>query len=213
MNAHRLSVARSARYWTRGGSGPDVWILLHGYGQLAEAFLEACAPLDDGRRLLVAPEALSRFYVQRTGRPVGASWMTREDRLAEIDDYVRLLDAVWRDVAPREAQQRAVHVLGFSQGAATAARWAVLGVATPARLVLWGGEVPPDVDLADGGVAHRLRGAALTLVAGRHDEYVTDKILARDAARLDAAGIPFRVVRFDGGHELSPEVLRDVAAG
>ena len=47
-----------------------------------------CAPLDDGSRLIVAPEALSRFYLgevsQRPAseRRVGASWMTREDRPA-----------------------------------------------------------------------------------------------------------------------------------
>jgi predicted esterase len=211
VKQHRLSVARSARYWTRGGAGREPWIVLHGYGQLAENFLETCAPLDDGRRLLVAPEGLSRFYLQGPQRQVGASWMTRQDRDAEIHDYLRLLDAVWRDVREREGLDGTPHVLGFSQGAATAARWAALGEGEVARLVLWGGDVPPDLDLADSRVADRLRGVALTLVAGQDDEYVTEKILARDGARLDAAGIPFRVVRFAGGHVIPPDVLRDVA--
>jgi predicted esterase len=190
-----------------------VWLLLHGYGQLAAEFLETCAPLDDGRRLLVAPEALSRFYLHRTSPSVGASWMTREDRTAEIGDYVQFLDAVWRDVAAAAGTGGAPHLLGFSQGAATAARWAAVGSVPPARLVLWGGDVPPDLDLADGRVAERLRAAALTLVAGRADEYVTDKILARDGARLEAARIPYRVVRFEGGHVLPPGVLREVVEG
>src|ERR1051325_10016453 len=53
-----------------------------------------------GRRRLVAPEGLSRFYLSEraTERRVGASWMTREDRLAEIADYLGYLDAVYDDV-------------------------------------------------------------------------------------------------------------------
>jgi dienelactone hydrolase len=80
---------------------------------------------------VVAPEALSRFYVDRgepaAGTParVGATWMTREDREAEIADYVRYLDRALDAAAGRPgAAAPALGVLGFSQGAATACRWA-----------------------------------------------------------------------------------------
>src|SRR5207302_9410481 len=93
-------------------------------------FLEKLRVLDDGRRHLVAPEGLSRFYLTEspTERRVGATWMTREDRLAEIDDSVRYLDAVYDDVFGRIDRARVtVHALGFSQGAATVSRWTALG--------------------------------------------------------------------------------------
>src|SRR5712691_5295634 len=107
MREHQIAVTRTARYYTLGKPGPRtqaVWFVLHGYGQLAERFLHHFEPLDDGSRLIVAPEGLSRFYLgdpaERPSpeRKVGASWMTREDRLAEIGDYVRYCDAVYAHV-------------------------------------------------------------------------------------------------------------------
>src|SRR5258708_18756313 len=99
MQEHHIGVTRSARYFTLGDSSRgvgEVWFVCHGYGQLASRFLEKLRVLDDGRRYLVAPEGLSRFYLSEspTERRVGASWMTREHRLAEIEDYVRYLHAL-----------------------------------------------------------------------------------------------------------------------
>src|SRR5882762_5598050 len=118
-----------ARYFTLGdpAHAEQMWFACHGYGQLAARFLEKLRVLDDGRRYLVAPEGLSRFYLSEspTERRVGASWMTREDRLAEIDDYVRYLDAVYADVFGSLARaQVTLHALGYSQGASTVSRWA-----------------------------------------------------------------------------------------
>ncbi len=99
MDAHHLPVGRTARYYTLGPIGAatrQVWFACHGYGQLAERFLQRFEPLDDGAHLIVAPEGLSRFYLSDNPRErrVGATWMTREDRLNEIADYVRYLDTL-----------------------------------------------------------------------------------------------------------------------
>jgi len=167
--------------------------------------------LDDGRRYLVAPEGLSRFYLSEspTERRVGASWMTREDRLAEIDDYVRYLDAVYADVFGSLARaQVTLHALGYSQGASTVSRWAAMGNAQIDRLTLWGGEFPPDLDLTLDTVVNRLRAARMALVYGRSDEYITPKVVQTITARLRQRGIPFTEIPFDGGHELNEAVLR-----
>jgi predicted esterase len=208
---HHLAVSRTARYYTQGttaAAAAEIWFGLHGYGQLAGRFLGHLTPLEDGRRCLVAPEGLSRFYLE-SGRSakVGASWMTREDRLEEIADYVRYLDALASDLL-RERSGRIV-VLGFSQGTATAARWTTQGALRAHHLILWGGEVPPDLDLAV--ARERWAGTRLTLVAGTADEYVTAKVLARDEDRLRSHDIAYRVERFPGGHEIVPDVLRRLA--
>lgn len=211
MQEHHFTTSRSARYYTLGptaAAAREIWFLLHGYGQLAGRFLGAFQSLDDGTRCLVAPEALSRFYLgEAAGRhdKVGASWMTREDRLTDIADYVRYLDALHGDVLRGRGTTGGVSVLGFSQGTATAARWLALGSARADRLILYGGEVPPDLDLA--AARERWERTEVTLVAGSHDSYITPKILARDEERLRSHGIEYRVERFDGGHEVLPEVL------
>jgi len=217
MQEHHIGVSRTARYFTLGNSSPgvgEVWFACHGYGQLAARFLEKLRVLDDGRRYLVAPEGLSRFYLSEspTERRVGASWMTREDRLAEIEDYVRYLDAVYADVfGSLDRAQVTVHALGFSQGAPTVSRWAAMGKAGIDRLTLWGGEFPPDLDLTVDQVARRLRDARLALVYGRSDEFITPKVVSGILDRLRQHGIPYEEIAFDGGHELNEAVLRELA--
>ncbi len=121
---HHITVARTARYFTIGDpAATEIWFVCHGYGQLAARFLKRFEPITEGARLVVAPEGLSRFYVgsgERRDQPVGATWMTREDRLHEIADYVKYLDAVYADVVGDGPAPGRVRALGFSQGAATA---------------------------------------------------------------------------------------------
>lgn len=208
---HHLDVSRTARYFTLGDAAPssaEIWFVLHGYGQLAGRFIRQFAPLADGTRLIVAPEGLSRFYLDSgQNDKIGASWMTREDRLAEITDYVRYLDAVHAAVVDERTGR--VIVLGFSQGTATAARWLAQGAARAQRLILWGGEVPPDLDLT--AARECWSGTELTLVAGSTDQFITAKVLARDESRLREHAISYRIERFDGGHEIVPDVLARVA--
>ena len=216
VSERHISVARTARYFVLGdrAQAADVWFVCHGYGQLAARFLKRFVPIADGSRLVVAPEGLSRFYVgsgERRDQPVGATWMTREDRLNEIADYVKYLDAVYADVVGDRVAPVRVRALGFSQGAATASRWAALGTARLDELVLWGGELPPDLDLA--AAAARLAGLRITLVDGTQDEYITPKVLAGMERRLREQGIPFQTHVFEGGHEIEPGVLRLLADG
>jgi predicted esterase len=221
MEEHHISVPRSARYHTLGDpkGASDVWFVCHGYGQLAARFLERLRPLDDGSRCVVAPEGLSRFYLTEDPkeRRVGASWMTREDRLSEIEDYVRYLDAVHQDVlggsppAPPGPRSARVTVLGFSQGAATACRWMAFGAPRADRLIVWGGEIPSDLDLAASPARERLRGVRLELVYGSRDEYFTAKIVAATEERLRTAGLAYTLVPYDGRHEIDEATLRRLA--
>jgi predicted esterase len=202
MQEHHFSTSRSARYYTLGSPehAADLWFVCHGYGQLASRFLERFRPIEAERRCILAPEGLSRFYLTEspTERRVGASWMTREDRLHEIDDYVRFLDGVYAEVVPRNAR---VTALGFSQGTATACRWTALGSSRVDRLIVWGGEVPPDLDLKRLGVP------SLTLVYGTRDEFFTPKIIAATETRLREHKIAYELVPFEGGHEVDEPTL------
>ena len=220
MQEHHIVVSRTARYFTLGpqdAAARDVWFVLHGQAQLAEQFIRHFEAIDDGRRLVVAPEALSRSYAHSTPPApgetprVGATWMTREDRESEISDYVGYLDALYAAVFARVPREDArVTVLGFSQGAATASRWVALGTATADRLVCWGGALAHDIALGDAGEG--LRGAALTLVVGADDEYATPAVVAAEEARLTAHGVAYRTRRFVGGHRIDRDALIAEAA-
>lgn len=214
---HHLSVRRSARYHTLGEKSDalrQVWFVLHGHGQLSGFFIRHFAPLADGTRLIVAPEALNRFYLESTGSQgagqarVGATWMTREDRLSEIEDYVRYLDALQHEIlAGLDRRLVQVVLLGFSQGVATALRWSCLGRIQPDLLVAWAGPLPPELD--EKSVAH-LKGR-IVRVLGERDEMASEEAVAAEDARFAKLGLEAQTVRFDGGHELSAELLLGLA--
>jgi len=220
IREHHIPVSRTARYCTTGGTGApvrEVWFVCHGYAQLAARFIRHFEPVAGAHRLIVAPEALSRFYVERPGQshahvPVGASWMTREDRLSEIDDYVEYLDALYAAVFQEVPRAGAtVLVLGFSQGVATAARWVSRGAVHADQLVLWGGLLPHDLDY--GAAAPHLRETTVTVVAGDDDQHVSPSDMATQAERLAAHDIFPQLLSFPGAHRLDASVLRELAAG
>jgi predicted esterase len=221
MNAHTLPTTRTARYYTLGGGGPteEVWVALHGYGQRADRFLGAFEAVTAPGRIVVAPEALSRFYTDGAHERVGASWMTREDRDAEIADYVAYLDGVLDDARARSGtdETAALTVLGFSQGATTAARWLALSPHLAARrpradrLVLWGSGPPHDLDLED--ARPWLSAVDLTLVVGDQDAYATPERVAEMETALHEADVPHRLVRYPGGHRIEPDVLKALTDG
>jgi predicted esterase len=212
-----MRVPRTARYWTDGDAAgaTDLWIILHGYGQLARDFLASAAGLAGPGRLVVAPEALSRFYGpmadggSHVAAPVGASWMTREDRDHEIDDYVAYLDAVLSRVIVALEPAPRVHVLGFSQGVSTAARWIAGGGVRPATLVLWGSFPPGDLDEAG---RRRFDGLDVRLVHGTRDHLIAADALASAVTRLRRAGAQVRVETFEGGHRLDRSMLAALVA-
>src|ERR1044071_2582164 len=117
---HSIEVPRPARYFELGTAvGGVLWVVLHGFGQLAGDCIEYFTELNDGSRVIVAPEALNRYYtaslsVPSAERPVGATWMTREFREAEMRDYVRYLDLLHLELAARVRPRRTI-VVGFSQ--------------------------------------------------------------------------------------------------
>ncbi|MCH8276319.1 MAG: hypothetical protein IIA50_02090 [Bacteroidetes bacterium] len=134
---------RTARYFEIGDlDSPvdDLWFVLHGYGQSAREFAEPFNDYAAEGRLIVLPEALSRFYVSHEGPVIGACWMTKEDRKSEIRDYIRYLNALYQEVTGVSGVRNTrLTVLGFSQGTATATRWLASGDVTADRLILWGG--------------------------------------------------------------------------
>jgi predicted esterase len=205
ITRHTLAVTRTARYHVLGAPGADTRELefaLHGYGQLALAFLASLRPRARPGRVLIAPEGLSRYYLRRGTGEVGASWMTKEERAFEIADTLAYLD---RLAETFDTRGRTLSLLGFSQGAAAAARWAVLGRTAFARVVLWGCPLPPDLELS----AHSARARALrwTFVLGARDTTIDRAAVARDAERLRALGAAVDEHAFAGGHELDAELL------
>jgi len=210
--AHRIQVPRSARYFVLGdrGTADEIWFALHGYGQLAAAFLKWFEPAARPGRLIVAPEGLSRAYFdEHHSRRAGASWMTREDRDAEIEDYVRYLDLLADELVGDLPPRPRLEVHGFSQGAATACRWVAYGRHPVSRLALWGGTVPPDLELER--LRAHLRDARFVLAIGDRDPFIGQDQVRNEHARLLGVGFSIELRPFAGGHVVDQQALASMA--
>lgn len=217
MNEGSLTVSRTARYFTLGADAAaptELWVTLHGYAQLAKRFLRQFRPLEDGATVIVAPEALSRFYLEtmldgRHGESVGATWLTREHREADLEDHLAYLDGLTGQLIASFQTPPRLTILGFSQGSVMAARWVLRGGITPDRLVLWGAPLPRDV--APEALARARAGRPVCLSAGDRDPFVPAGTIEANAETLRAHGVPAAARRFTGGHAIPPGALLDTA--
>ena len=203
-----------ARYYTKGvldSNTKKIWFVLHGYGQLAKYFLNKFKPVSDAGVYLIAPEGLSKFYLEdvtsraRTGNNrVGATWMTRENRLTDIENYVTYLNAIYKQEVPHDFKGE-VTILGFSQGAATATRWAIETNPFFHQLILWAGILPPDMNFDH---AHAiLKDKKVIEVFGKSDPYLTDERRKEVKDLNDRLNIHPEIIEFDGGHEINEPAL------
>ena len=219
-----ITVPRTARYYQIGTPNSlvrNVWIVCHGFSQLAADFAVPFQSLADDSRLIVVPEGLSRFYLDTrpghsAGSKVGALWLTREDREAEIGDIVTYLDALYERVLQELAShgvrrdQIRVHALGFSQGGPAVARWAARGSAVVDRLVPWAHAIPQDVNLT--ALGERRPGLSIEVVYGTRDRFIGEDAIDDERAVLEESGVPFRMRSFNGGHTLNLVMLRQLMA-
>ncbi len=210
---HHIAVTRTARYYTLGeltDQTTHIWFCLHGFGQLAEFFSKKFNILANPNTLIVVPEGLSRLYLNGKYDRVGASWMTREDKQNEINDFIGYLNTLYDTVlAGRNPASLHITVLGFSQGGATACRWLNAGHIRVDRLILWAGFFTRGI--ADVINPARLAAVETHYVYGTQDEYFT---LIGDAAAYTAgllAEVPgLKITVFAGPHRVEPAVLANL---
>ncbi len=213
MQEYQIAIKRTARYFVSGNmdsSLKQVWFVCHGYGQLASHFLKQLEILNHESRLIIAPEGLSKFYWQAFSGRIGASWMTKENRLIEIEDYVNYLNTLYNQIFDQvKRDDVAVTVFGFSQGCATVCRWLRNGKVNTDRLILWAGGIPPELDLAENrSLFNKVK---LSIVVGQQDAIANSELVKEQECRLKENQIQYQMIKFAGGHEINSQVLQDLA--
>jgi len=208
LEKHVLAITKTARYYTSTASKPRaICYALHGYGQLAPYFIRKFEALAREDILFVVPEGLHRFYVQGTDGRVGASWMTREERLDDIADYQGYLQKLQEQIEERYPVEKRF-LLGFSQGVATACRWLTEARQPFQALINWAGAFPPDLDYQ---VAYRqLVDVPTYLVLGDADPYISEERFAEHLQFLHEQKITVKVRRFAGAHQIPAAPLADL---
>jgi predicted esterase len=214
IEEHHIPVQRTARYYTLGTLSEKtrrVWVVLHGYGQLARHFIRRFDVVADEETLVIAPEGLSRFYTDQQAGKVGASWITREERDHEVVDYVAYLDQVLATVlADRSLDRFEITLMGFSQGASTVCRWLEKSELLRAkRLVLWAGFFPNG--LSDVLRPETVAGMSVEYVYGLDDDYISHLPDVEQYLHRLVNDIPhLQLIPFSGKHVVDRVVLQSL---
>ena len=204
-----ISVKKTARYFTNvpeSNSIHSVWFVIHGYAQLAEEFIKEFDFLQNGSTFIIAPEGLSKFYFRNK---TGASWMTKEDRLNEIYDYVGYLDSVFEELKSTfDLSAAQANILGFSQGVHTAVRWFTKSKYDFSGLILCSSDFPKDADFKE--LKKKLTGSQLYYLYGKYDEIISVEKFNESLDLLKTNAVPYKDIIFKGKHVIDRKSISDI---
>ena len=207
-----LQIEKKARYFQLGNPGNDtsiVWVVLHGYGMLSEFFIQKFIKLENKNTLILAPEALNRFYIDTNYGRVGASWMTKDERQDDIKENIKYLNSLMDQIIKEIGHNRfKINVLGFSQGGATACRWLFKSGLKFENLIMWAGDIPKDTLTED----NRLKWNDMNthLVMGKKDELINEEMKAKFLKLVTEYKLDYKLTLYDGDHRIYPDVLMEL---
>jgi len=186
----------------------EIWIVFHGYGQLAHFFLRKFQPLFREDRLIVAPEATNYSYLEGYSGRIGANWMTSHEREIAITNNHQYLNTLLESLLEKYQSRPKIKVLGFSQGAATATRW-VGQLSFPIHtLVLWGGGFAHDLSVKEMG--QKLKETETHIANGSSDGFMTPEVLKKQEALIQNLNVAVKKHTYPGGHELYFPLLGEI---
>lgn len=209
MEKKLLDFSFQAPYYVLGSIGEHtrkVWLIFHGYGQLANDFANLFSELASDESVLIFPQGLSKFYLKGVSKKIGSNWMTSNNRELDIENYISYLDQLFDlEVRPYMANIE-LNIFAFSQGGHTASRWIYKSKIPYQKLVLWGSGLANEIDQTI--VANSFSNGENLLVLGDRDRFVTEEELQRSMARYKKIGFNYRLLEYHGGHDIYPEILK-----
>lgn len=213
---HQVSFPVSAPYYTLNEVTKDtryIWIGCHGYGQLAQFFLKKFESLDPRQHFFIAPQGLSRFYLDNTYGRVGASWMTKEDREMDLANQKAYFDAVFDPLFENiDFDHYKLVLFGFSQGVSTISRMAAYKKWPFYRMILWAGSFPKE--LTKDEFSHLPHTAKVVSCIGRQDIYYSEQLVVQEKVRLSSVFTGrLKMLTFEGKHEVVKEELTRLVSG
>ncbi|MRT16020.1 esterase [Vitellibacter sp. q18] len=188
----------------------NIWMVFHGMGYLSKYFINYFSDLNEAENFIIAPQAPSKYYQDKTFKHVGASWLTRENTQEEIQNVLRYIDAVYKAEVGEGSLGKQLIVLGFSQGVSIAARWVASRQISCDKMILHSGGIPNELQPADFEFLNKE--TSVIYLYGNNDQYVTEARETEErlrASQLFQNRLEVRV--FEGKHEMNRNFLREIA--
>lgn len=209
MKQHHLDVNIKASYYSLNQlteKTERIWLVFHGYGQLAEFFIKKFEGLDPKKNFIIAPQGLSKYYLEGVYGRVGASWMTKEDRLTEIENQYMYLDQVLNQF---KIDGKDLVYFGFSQGTATMGRYAAYAKIPFQQMIIWAGTFPPDTDPKDWKFLTGVE--KISYYTSKEDVYFKEEMISQQNEVVkNALGKEPELNWYSGGHRVDQKVVSNL---
>ena len=183
----------------------NVWLVCHGMGYLSRYFLKYFKDLDPTENYIIAPQAQSKYYLKDQFKHVGASWLTKENTIAETHNILNYLDAVIEN--EQIPSNHNFIVIGYSQGVSIAMRYVSSRKLQCNHLVLMSGGLPKELTEEDLSFYK----GKVSMIYGTKDEYLHSDRLDYERNRMDELfGEKAEIIPFDGNHMVNVELINSL---
>ena len=190
----------------------NIWLVCHGIGYLSRYFIRHFNHLNPNENYIIAPQAQSKYYLKSDYRHVGASWLTRENTEADIENVLKYLDEVYaEEILSKKniAKTPNLIILGYSQGVSVATRFLTRRKIKCDQLILHSGKIPAEISSED---LEFLKDTKVTYLYGTEDEYLKKGIIEVEEERLKTL-FPnnLEILTYNGGHEFNTEIIEKLS--
>lgn len=184
----------------------NVWFVCHGIGFLSRYFIKYFEALDSEENYIIAPQASSKYYLNGEYKHVGASWLTRENTQAEIENVMANLNAIYH--AEQIPEHVNFFVLGFSQGVSVAMRWVARYQISCAKLIVYAGSIPNELTEKDFEFIHPENTKIINIV-GLQDPYFTEARMQQEHEKMQTLfGEHYIFKTYEGTHKVERKALQ-----
>ena len=185
----------------------NVWFVCHGMSYLSRYFLKYFKELNPEENYIIAPQAQSKYYIPSAFKHVGASWLTKENTLKEIDNVMRYFDAVLE--AEQLPKDKNFIVFGYSQGVSVAMRYVARRQLRCSQMILHSGGIPKELGADD--FKFLQDNCKVTMIYGTHDEYLDEERMQYETNKVHKLfGENITVIPFDGKHVVNVELINSL---
>ncbi len=210
ISTNYITTPKTTRFVTYGHPGPKTkyfWFCLHGSKMVCEQIVYKFAEFDPQEHYIVAPEGMHKLYSEGFGGAVVATWMTKRDRLKEIQDFSVYLSTLYKQESAKVTQAKKI-LFGFSQGGTTLFRWLHREQINADVLMGYTCWVPEDIDLTKSETDLDLLKKIYTY--GTKDQFLTDERLAMLKTVVAKNHLDIEMLPFDGEHKIYKEQLKEL---
>ena len=211
IKTHHIATPKTARYTAYGELSSKTkyfWFVLHGSNMLSEQMLYKFKHFDPETHFVIAPEGLSRFYVNGFGGEVVASWMTKRDRLEEIHDFSVYCSTLYDTYVQKLPECCKTIIMGFSQGGVTAMRWLHHLDVTVDFLIPYACWIPEDIDYLTAKTDWNKICKIYTY--GAEDQFLNEKKIIEIQEICKAGNLDFHNEIYAGDHRVDKKQLKKI---